>query len=180
MFKRLIGSFGRNNRAIEEAAYREIVAAARQPEYYSDMKVPDTPLGRFEMISLHMILFLHRLRGQQGAVAELAQDVTDIFFTEVDHSLRELGIGDISVPKRMKKLAKMFYGRAESYGNALDNHDLPALEAALARNIRPDADDWEEALGLAEKVMALHAVLADQEINEILQGQTGFGADEGA
>ncbi len=179
MFKRLISSFGRTNRAIGEAAYSEIVAAARQPQYYSEMQVPDTPLGRFEMISLHMILFLHRLRGEQGAAAELAQDVTDIFFTEVDHSLRELGIGDISVPKRMKKLAKMFYGRAESYGEALDENAREALAAALARNIRPETDDWEQAPDLADQVLALRDRLADQETGAILQGRTGLGSDEG-
>ena len=85
--------------------------------------MPDTPLGRYEMLALHMFLFLHRMRGEVGTAAAVAQEVTDTFFLDVDHSLRELGIGDVGVPKRVKKLARMFYGRAAAYGEALDAGD---------------------------------------------------------
>ena len=91
--------------------------------FYSHWNVPDTPLGRFEMLSLHMFLFQHRLRGEDGAAREIAQVLIDEFFLDVDHSLRELGIGDVGVPKRMKKLAKMFYGRTAAYDDALERND---------------------------------------------------------
>lgn len=84
--------------------------------FYAQFQVPDTPLGRYEMLSLHIFLALHRMRGENRALADLAQEIADEFFKDVDHSLRELGIGDQGVPKRMKKLARMFYGRVAAYG----------------------------------------------------------------
>ena len=137
MFKSLFGLGRRPNREVSDALYEAIVASARQPYFYSSCDVPDTPLGRFEMLAVHMFLFLERARGGSDALGELAQELTDEFFKDVEHSLRELGIGDLGVPKRMKKLAKMFYGRAEAYRLALGGNDRPALGAALARNIWP-------------------------------------------
>ncbi|TIS80786.1 MAG: ubiquinol-cytochrome C chaperone, partial [Mesorhizobium sp.] len=99
MFQRLFGRERHANRAITEALYAQIVAAARQTVFYSDWNVPDTPLGRFEMLSLHMYLIQHRLRGEGGAAAEIAQVLIDEFFLDVDHSLRELGISDVVVPQ---------------------------------------------------------------------------------
>ncbi|MEZ5811715.1 MAG: ubiquinol-cytochrome C chaperone family protein [Rhizobiaceae bacterium] len=174
MFKRLFGSATRANRAIADAVYGQIVAAARQPVFYAEHDAPDTPLGRFEILSLHMVLFLHRLRGEQGAAAALGQDITDMFFQDVDHSLRELGIGDMGIPKRMKKLARMFYGRARAYGEALDAGDRDELAAALARNVRPDAEDWPGAPDLAGHVIAVSDRLREQPIADILRGRVGF------
>lgn len=129
------------NQALVEKQYAEITGAARSPRFYEEMGVPDTVMGRFEMISVHLILYLRRT-GAAGAGAKgIAQDIVDAFFEDVDHSIRELGIGDTSVPKRMKKLARMFYGRAQSYGQALDADDRPGLVAALKRNIHPDLGD---------------------------------------
>ena len=84
------------------------MAAARQEAFYSRWDVPDTPLGRFEMLSLHMLLFQQRMRDRGDAARGLSQTLIDEFFRDVEHSLRELGIGDIGVPKRMKKLASMY------------------------------------------------------------------------
>ena len=154
MLSRLFGSNRRMNRAITDRLYEEIVAAARQPLLYAAYNVPDTPLGRFEMLSLHLFLLLHRLRGEEGTAKEVAQQLTDEFFLDVDHSLRELGIGDHGIPRRVKKLGRMFYGRAAAYGPALDQKDSAALAASLKRNIRPDAESWPEAEQLADYTMA--------------------------
>jgi len=175
MFQRLLGRERRANEAIVEALYATIVAGARQPRFYSAWGVPDTPLGRFEMLSLHVFLFLHRLRGETGVLTHIAQEVTDVFFLEVDHSLRELGIGDVGVPKRMKKLARMFYGRAAAYGEALDADDVDALAAALRRNVRPDSGEWPEAGELAAYVVSSHARLAAQSPAGIAAGNLSFG-----
>ncbi len=102
-------------------------------------------LGRYEMLSLHVFLFMRRIKGRTPALKSIGQEVTDEFFRDVDHSLRELGIGDSGVPKRMKKLARMFYGRIESYDKALENNDYVALVAALARNVRPGHESWPGA-----------------------------------
>jgi cytochrome b pre-mRNA-processing protein 3 len=174
MFQRLFGRQRRANRTITDALYGEIVAAARQPAFYSDWNVPDTPLGRFEMLSVHVFLFLHRMQDETGPAREVAQILTDEFFADVEHSLRELGIGDLGVPKRMKKLARMFYGRTTAYADALKRRDRPALAAALARNIRPDSAEWQEADALAGYVMAADEHLAAQAIDGILGGTLRF------
>jgi len=174
MFQRLFGRQRHANRAIADALYSAIVAAARQPVFYSDWSVPDTPLGRFEMLSVHMFLFLHRMRHEGGASREIAQVLTDEFFRDVEHSLRELGIGDLGVPKRMKKLARMFYGRATAYAGALERSDGPELAAALARNVRPDISDWPEAGALATYMKAADISLSGQPLEALIAGRIHF------
>lgn len=176
MFQWLCGARWRDRRLMVEALYAEIVAAARRPPLYADWRVPDTPLGRFEMLSVFMFLFLHRMHqsGNGGAAKELSQEVTDLFFLDVDHSLRELGVGDLGVPKRMKKLARMFYGRLNAYGDAVDAADSQALSAALHRNIAPDHAVWEEAAALANHVLEAHRALAGLADEELLAGGLRF------
>ena len=134
MFKRIFGGGMAANREITDALYEQIVAAARQPLLYAEWNVPDTPLGRFEMIALHMFLVLHRLRGEAAEARDVAQNLTDMFFTDVEHSIRELGIGDLGVPKRMKKLARMFYGRAV----VLWRGDRPRRPRSAGRGAQPE------------------------------------------
>lgn len=174
MFKSILGFGRRSSREVSDALYEAIVASARQTFFYSDCGVPDTPLGRFEMLSVHMFLFLERARRGPAVLNELAQELIDEFFKDVEHSLRELGIGDVGVPKRMKKLAKMFYGRAEAYREALAAQDTPALAAALARNVCPERPDWPQAGTVAAYVEHAHAMLATQEESELLAGRIRF------
>ncbi len=174
MFQRLFGRERNRNRVITEALYASIVAAARQTAFYSDWCVPDTPLGRFEMLSLHMFLFQHRLQGEVGAEREIAQNLIDDFFTDVDHSLRELGVGDLGVPKRMKKLARMYYGRTAAYHDALERDDRLALAAALTRNVYPESTSWAQAVRLADHVFDTVQALADQDTGTIVGGAIDF------
>lgn len=184
MIFKLPGFARRANTAVIDRIYGEIVTAARQPAFYAEMGVPDTPLGRFEMLSLHLFMLFRRARSSANAGLDSAvQDVTDEFFKDVDHSLRELGIGDMGVPKRMKKLARMFYGRCNSYGEALDAGDAAALATALARNIRPDLGetDWPGATSLASYVARSCAFLDTQDDSALLEGRIAFvSAGEGA
>lgn len=174
MFRRLFGRERQASRAITDALYSQIMAAARQPVLYSSWGVPDTPLGRFEMISLHMFLFQHRLHGEAGASREIAQELIDEFFAEVEQSLRELGIGDMGVPKRMKKLGRMFYGRTAAYADALSRGDRAALAEALRRNVRPDAQAWPEAGLLAGYATVAWALLRAQPSQDIHTGKVHF------
>ena len=161
------------NNAIVVAVYEQIVAAARQSGFYAQCHVPDTPLGRFEMISLHMGLLLNAARGGNPAQTQLVQSVTEEFFTDVDHALRELGIGDTGVPKRMKKLASMFYGRVDALRAALDGDDDDALARAVARNIWPDAADahLEGAARMVPHLKAVHDAMRDQMPEPFVAGQ---------
>lgn len=179
MLRKLFGLGDNAGRTAALSLYDQIVAAARQPVLYADWNVPDTPLGRFEMVSLHMVLFLRRVRDAKGEMANIAQILTDEFFVDVDHSLRELGISDVGVPKRIKKLARMFYGRAKSYTEALDADDMPALEAALGRNVRPDVSEWAETRDLAAYMKRKSRILDNQPLEDIQRGRLFFDEPTG-
>ncbi len=119
---------------IAHKLYDQIIAQARQPIFYLEAEVPDTVDGRFEMVSLHTFLVLRRLKKQGEEGQELAQVLFDRMFADMDHSLREIGVGDLSVGKRIKAMAQVFYGRVVAYGEALDGESEETLEEALARN----------------------------------------------
>ncbi len=174
----ILSKLFRRKRQISEAilirTYEAIVAAARQPVIFSHWNVPDTPLGRFESLSLHMILFLRRTKDANGGLPALGQEVVEEFFKDVDHSLRELGIGDASVPKRMKKLARMFYGRAASYDGPVGAGDAEALANALTRNIFPESGQWSEAVACARHALAIAKSLDEQADEAILAGEVKF------
>lgn len=174
MFQHIFGRRRQISGAVTEAAYAAIVAAARQPPLYAHFMIPDTPLGRFESLSAHLVLFLRRTKDAAAPLPSLAQEIVDMFVTDMDHSLRELGIGDAGVPKRMKKLSKMFYGRAEFYGKALDKGDAAELSAALLRNIMPDAAAWPQADGLALYFISAEAALKKLDDTLIARGEIPF------
>jgi cytochrome b pre-mRNA-processing protein 3 len=114
--------------------YERIATASRTPGLYAGLGFPDTIEGRFESLSLHMILALRSLRGKPRPADDIGRDLTDAFFRDMDASLREMGVGDTVVPKRMKKVASSFYGRAHAYDGPLDAGDEAALAQALGRN----------------------------------------------
>jgi cytochrome b pre-mRNA-processing protein 3 len=114
--------------------YARIADASRSSGLYAALGIPDTLEGRFESLSLHMVLALRALRGRPDPADEVAKDLTDSFFRDMDASLREMGVGDTVVPKRMKKIASSFYGRAHAYDAPLDATDEAALAEALGRN----------------------------------------------
>lgn len=175
MFKKLFGFGQRSRLTVIDGLYERIVAASRQPVFYAKWEAPDTPLGRFEMIALHMILVLRRVRNEEDPkVRETAQELTDLFFSDVEYAIRELGIGDLGVPKRIKKLARMFYGRAAAYGDALDAGDVEALAAAMQRNIRPDVENWQGARPLADYAVAAAGALDAQPVEKLIAAEISF------
>ena len=122
------------SRFIRRAAselYTKSVAAARLPDFYAALAVPDTIEGRYEMIVLHIVLLLRRLRQPGEHQKRLAQALVDYMAADLDRSIRELGVGDLSVGKFMKRLGEGLYGRAAAYDKALDDRDPRALETAV-------------------------------------------------
>ena len=115
--------------------YKRIATASRAPGLYAALGIPDTLEGRFEALSLHMVLALRALRILPTPADEVAKDLTDAFFRDMDASLREMGVGDTVVPKRMKKIAESFYGRAHAYDGPLDGQNEAELAVALGRNV---------------------------------------------
>jgi len=154
----------------ERSCYEAIVAAARHPTFYADWGVPDTLDGRFDMIALHTFLVLDRLKGEEPA---FRQALVDEFFADMDRSLREMGVGDLSVGKKVRKMAEAFYGRLAAYDQALAG-EAAALEGALARNIFPDQPESPGARLLAAHVMAERANLAGQNTGGIAAGRVSF------
>jgi cytochrome b pre-mRNA-processing protein 3 len=143
MFKPAVLFSGR--RKAERLAARRLLTTvagiARQPNLFGDGRVPDTLEGRLELMFLHGALALIRLKdaatgsplGQTG----MTQEFTDAFFSFLDAGLREAGVADLSVPRRMRALASAFYGRVRAYEQALG--DAPALAAAIGRNVFGDS-----------------------------------------
>ena len=135
----ILGLFRRSpNVAVVERLHAAIVAAARQPALYTDLAVPDTFEGRFESLTLHAGLVLRRLRDAPAPGPEMAQDLVDTVFRHFDRTLREMGVGDTAVPKRMKGIAEAFAGRCAAYDEALRSGDLAR---ALARNVYEGCHD---------------------------------------
>lgn len=130
------GLFRRStSRQLIDRLHGEIVAIVRQPELYQGYGVPDTFDGRFEMLALVSTLFVRRLALLPAPGPDIAQDLTDAIFAGLDASLREMGVGDLTVPKRIKKMASAFLGRRQAYEEGLRLGDPGVLAAALSRNV---------------------------------------------
>ncbi len=144
------GLFGRNRAArIGPAVYGAIVTESRNPALYKALAVPDTVSGRFEMVVLHLFLVLHRLRDGGPEEAAVGQSMFDFFCTQMDRSLREMGVGDLGVAKRMRQVGEAFYGRTQVYHGCVERHDEAGLADALARNVFKDPGKRDVALPLA-------------------------------
>ena len=134
------GSRAASNRRIIGRLNDDVIAAVRQPAFYEEGRVPDTFNGRFEILVLHTALVVRRMRDLGGSGPQAAQDLIDTVFRNLDPALRENGVGDMAVPKRMKKLAEAFLGRSVAYDAALREPDDEALAGALSRNVYAGAD----------------------------------------
>ena len=124
---------------------QRVTSASRNPALFGEGRAPDTLDGRFELITLYAGLALKRLR-QSPEADPLAQAFVDALFKQLDAGLREEGVGDLAVPKRVHKLAGAFYARLEAYSGALDAHDIEALKAALKRNLMGTSSPFAETL----------------------------------
>jgi cytochrome b pre-mRNA-processing protein 3 len=160
------------------ALYGAAVAAARQPALYLDYAAPDTLAGRFDLISLHVGLLISRIRRDTDPAAkDLSQAVFDAMFNDMDLNLREMGVGDLAVGKRVKKMWEAFHGRALAYEAALDDADDAALEAALRRNLYAlGAPEDAVVSALAARARATAAALAAQPFAALREGRAEFPA----
>lgn len=161
-----------------ERLYAALVAQARVEAFYRAGRVPDTLDGRFELVALHAFLLLRRLKAAGPAGADLAQALFDRMFVDMDESLREIGVGDLGVGRRVKQMAQAFYGRAGAYEAALETGEAGALEAALRRNLYGTVPA-EEGLPLAAMAGYLRqaaAALAAQPVSALSSGMVNFPA----
>jgi cytochrome b pre-mRNA-processing protein 3 len=155
------------------ALYGAVVAQARCPAFYADYGVPDTVEGRFDLIVLHLVLLLNRLGQDSEVRRSLGQDLFDEFCRDMDANLREMGVGDLAVPKKMQRFAEAFYGRQAAYLEALAAADRRDFENALARNIFQGAIG-NRAARLASYARAAVKGLETQEDDALIRGEVAF------
>lgn len=164
-------------RATREAAaeaYRRVVAQARERAFFTECGVPDTLDGRFELVCLHAFLYLYRLKEARPQANRIAQAFFDTMFADFDRSLRESGVGDLSVGKHVKRMARAFYGRIRAYEDGLGRDDS-TLEAALARNLYGTTDGPPAGLTAMDAYLrAAAATLDRQQTDELLAGRVAF------
>jgi cytochrome b pre-mRNA-processing protein 3 len=156
------------------ALYGAAVAAARDPYFYATLGVPDTMDGRFDLVGLHAFLLIRRLDAaadKQGKL--LAQAVFDAMFADMDITLREIGVGDMSIGKRVRAMWEAFNGRCAAYQAALTADDRQALAEAIGRNVwrgGPAGDAWR----LSGIVRAQDTHLAGQTLAALKAGEAEF------
>lgn len=179
MLERLARRHDRTDAA--HALYVALVAQAREPGFYSAWAVPDSLEGRFDMIVLHAFLVMRRLRAAGPAGAALAQVLFDIMFSDMDQNLRELGVGDLAVGRRVKAMARGFYGRVKAYDDGLAQPDDAALAAALGRNLYASAEAAPgQIAAMAGYLRQAGMTLGAQDAAELMAGKPRFPAPPGA
>jgi cytochrome b pre-mRNA-processing protein 3 len=159
------------SRGTIEAIYGMIVTQAREPLFYRDLGVPDTVNGRFDLLVLHLWMVLRRLKSIEGS-AGVCQALFDRFCDDLDGNLREMGVGDLAVPKRMQAFGEAFYGRAAAYDLALAAGAEP-LAQALCKNIL-NGKEIENARRLAFYVETNVACLAGLDEAALQSGSWRF------
>jgi cytochrome b pre-mRNA-processing protein 3 len=175
----MIGAWLRRRKSIKLAAaglYQAAVTQSRDPKFYTDLGVEDTLDGRFDLITLHAFLVMQRLVeiGSEGKA--VSQSMFDQMFKHMDMGLRETGVGDMGIPKHMKRMMRAFNGRVNIYYEAIKLNDRASLEDAVARNIyRVEKGDMPLFVGaisdyILQQVNYLHA----QEPQELLAGRIHF------
>lgn len=134
----MFGFWKRRKDLTPYTTYQNVMGQARKPVFYTLLGVPDTIEGRFDLLIAHSILVLRRMKSIEGErtqeAADRAQSFADVLFKDLDRAMRETGVSDVSVPKKMNKLASAFFGRGKAFGAALDARDHDALVAAIHRN----------------------------------------------
>lgn len=157
------------------ALYDAVVAQARRPAFYQSGGVPDTVDGRFDLIALHAFLVMRRLKDEGQDARDLSQSLFDIMFADMDQSLREMGVGDMGVGPKVKRMAKAFYGRVAAYDQGLAEGDA-VLAAALRRNLFRKTEPMEaQVAAVAAYMRREDAALAAQELAALMDGRVVFG-----
>lgn len=165
---------GRHER-VGFSLYWTAVSSARDKYFYATLGVPDTLDGRFDMVGLHAALLIRRLRQCPEPGPAIAQAVFDAMFSDMDRNLREMGVSDLAVGKRVRAMWEAFHGRAQAYDAALDADDPDALAAAIGRNVwRGEAAPVGATGTLARVALAQSAQLANQSLADFAAGQVQF------
>ena len=160
-----------------ERIYQSVLAASRQPELYIEFDVPDNLDSRFDMLCLHISLVMLRLRLLPDDIQKpLNQSLFDRFFADMDFTLREMGVGDLGVGKRVRKMSEAFMGRLTAYDEALAGDDKEALSLAVARNLRRAETSCAADQRMAAYMINKHQQLACLSDASLQEGDVDFVA----
>jgi cytochrome b pre-mRNA-processing protein 3 len=154
--------------------YRATVAQARQVKFYTDWRVPDSATGRFDLISLHAFLVLYRLKDDASSTS-FQQNYAGALFEDMDRNLREMGVGDLSVGKKIRRMAEGFFGRSAAYNKALSGEGEP-LGDVLKRNLYGVVEMQDIVIldAITSYVRRCVDHLAAQGIADLTAGQVSF------
>lgn len=157
-------------KTLPQQLYGSLMTHARSPAFFLDYNVPDTVMGRFDVLSLHIYLLARRFREEGSDIAQdLSQEIFDLYVADVERALRELGIGDTSVPKKKKKMIRSFYGQIDDFDEALNNKDTKALSEKVATRYLGEVED-ADSNPLTAYILASEEALKQQDMKAILSG----------
>jgi cytochrome b pre-mRNA-processing protein 3 len=158
--------------------YGSIVALSRASELYSEFGVPDTVEGRFEILILHMFAALDRLGHEKDIQGKINQDLVNLFFADMDTTSRELGVGDLKVPKQMRTLAAVYEERITAYQKAFAETDMQLLRDEFEQNIFIGNDASPEGVKeLVRYAQTLRTMLANISIDAFMRGDFALKHD---
>jgi len=162
------------NKVDKEVAQRwrdAVTAQSRVPEPFLKGWVTDTVYGRFNMVTLVATLAMRRMRQLGGEGKVLSEAFTEILFSDFDHALRENGVGDSSIARRIRKMGEEFFGLAKAVDQALDSGSpKQELAAVLQRNVQPDEEK--------AKSLALYLLDLNVQVEDLSDAQVRAGPDE--
>lgn len=169
--------------SVVENIYAAIIKQSRQPVFFERYDVLDTTQGRYEILMVHLFLVIERLRREKNEHApHISQLLFDFAFADLDQNLRQIGVGDLSVPKQVKAMAQGFYGRSVVYLDALEKGDDRQLKDALKRNLFAQNEDVSEASldFFVEYIKHQSEALAQNSFDRMLLGHVDFAPIEQA
>lgn len=154
--------------------YGRVVAQARSPVFYADCGIADTPEGRYELIVLHLVLVLERLSAGGEAGAEAQRRLAERFVTDMDDSMREMGVGDLTVPRRVKRAAAGLFERGALYRKAAESRNSAAMAAALHECLPGLRELPGAAPAMAAYVTTVRDHLAGLDLEDVVAGRVTF------
>lgn len=147
------------------------MAHARSPEFFTDFGIPDTVMGRFDMLSLHIYLLARRFREDgSGLAQDLSQEVFDLYIYDVERALRELGIGDTSVPKKKKRMIRSFYGQIDDFDEPLNNGDDSLIAQKVEARYLSETPNADPGL-ITKYMLATENHLQQTDIKKLMSNQ---------
>lgn len=175
MFKALFEQNSSKRHA--HALYGVVVAKSRDAAFFEKYAIPDTFDGRFEMLVIHLFILHARLKDEELPARKISQLVFDNFISDMDSALREAGVGDQTLPKRLAKMTQVFYGRTGAFEVALEaRKPLKELSIVVARNLFPEGDTKGKSPAIAAYMLEQVRKMADMSVEEITHGHAIYGA----